>query len=631
MAVTITSTSDRITISGTYKAFTGGSGNTTTVIQFASGDAPATGDSGRFLLWKNGSNTGDWEVRFIESATASTVTVTDGGFSSAPPSGANFAISTNLADIDAAFADTIVRSAGRSYQIIDRDFALSSNAFVADVNASLSSKSTQTGSGFIATYPVANNCVLQFGRLVGGEANDSVETIGGCQLLFEVSNNTLMFTNQGSFASAGCVLNFYGCLLESISNGFGPFVRAPGPMRIIGCICDGPMGGRLYSAASELVDTRFSGNLSGGVAWSLGASFTRAIDNAFFYQNVGAIKSFQAFTGTFSNTRFADSNTYIIEAAAQSGLLFSFVDCTTFDVSKINGNTGNYEQLKSINYTITDSGGTGLTGVKVAVYDTLGGVQGGGVQTSSSGTVPAINARFFRKVHNVSTPISYAPFDIRIRRYGYTYLGFQSAVSEPIKQEVRLQANALLASTEAQAAAITGISLNFATETVTITANHNTQSLYDYYQYQLDQTANMVYGEDLIRSGTSFNLDDWDMVVDGATYTGDITTTGTITLQNGGLIIGTATDSVGTTTVTTLNLTGLQPNSEVRVYDAGTTTELAGVENSGTTFSTTLQSSSVDIVIHALGYEYQKIEGANTSSNLTLPIQQRVDRNYRNP
>ena len=630
MAVTFTSTSERITISGNYKAFTGASGSTTTVIQYSSGDAPASGDAGRFLLWKNGANTGDWEVRFIDSATAATVTVTDGGFSSAPPSGDDFVISTSLEDIDAAYADTIVRASGRSFQVIDRDLELASDAFVADVNASVSTKSTQTGSGFIATYPVADGCVLQFGRLVGGEANDSTETIGGCHVLLEVSNDTLMFTNQGSFNSSGPVLNFYGCLIESISNGLQPFIRAPGPMRIIGCVCDGPMGGRLYSAASELVDTRFSGNENGGVAWSLGASFTRPIDNAFFYQNVAAIKSFQGFTGTFSNTRFADSNTYIIEVSAQAGLLFSFIDCTTFDVSKINGNRGNYEQLKSINYTTTDASGTGLTGVKVAIYDNVGGVQGGGVQTSSSGTVPAINARFFRKDHNVSTPTNYAPFDIRIRRYGYTYLGFQSAVDEPIKQEVRLQTNTELASTEAEAAAIAGISLNFVTETVTITSNHSAQSLYDYYQYQLDQTANMVYGEDLVKSGTAFNLDDWDMVVDGATYTGDITTTGTITLSNGGLIIGTATDSAGTTTVTTLTLTGLQTNSEVRVYDSGTTTEIAGVENSGTSFSANIEASSVDIVIHSLGYEYQKIEGADTSANLTLPIQQRLDRNYQN-
>jgi hypothetical protein len=165
---------------------------------------------------------------------------------------------------------------------------------------------------------------------------------------------------------------------------------------------------------------------------------------------------------------------------------------------------------------------------------------------------------------------------------------------------------------------------------VTITEDADTQKLYDYYQYQLAQTANMVYGEDLIRTGVSFNLDDWDMVVDGCTYTGDITTTGTITLSNSGLIVGTATDSVGTTVVTTLTLTGLQANSEVRVFEAGTTTEVAGVENSGTTFTANISASSVDIVIHNVAYEYQKIEGADTSANLTLPIQQRFDRSYQN-
>ena len=294
---------------------------------------------------------------------------------------------------------------------------------------------------------------------------------------------------------------------------------------MIGCVMDGPMGGRLYSPASSLL-THVSA-ISRVVWRGRCGSFVRAIDNAFFYQNVAAIKSFQAFTGTFSNTRFADSNTYIIEAAAQAGLLFRFVDCTTFDVSKINGNTGNYEQLKSIKYTIADASGTGLTGVKVAVYDNTGSVQGGGVQTSSGGTVPAINARFFRKNHNVSTPSNFAPFDIRIRRYGYVYLGFSSAVSDPIEQEIRLVVNEDLVSSEAQAAAITGISLNFSTETVTITEDADTQKLYDFYQYQLDQTENFVYGEDLSRAGNAFDLDDWDMVVDGCMYTGDIDTTGT--------------------------------------------------------------------------------------------------------
>ena len=582
---TITSTSERIIIDGAYKDFTTGSGNTTTVIQYSSGDAPASGDTGRFLMWKNGSNTGDWEIRFIESATSSAVTITDGGFSSVPSSGEDFVISSNLDDIDSATLNSVMRKQGRSYQMRNRDFELTSGAFLADVNASLSTKSTHTGSGLITTYPIADNCALQFGRLIGGEANNSVETIEGCGIHFEVSNNTLMFTDQGAPSTTGPILNFYGCHGDSFSNGFITFIRSPGPMRIIGSIMDGPMGGRMYSPATELDSTRFSGNDNGGVAWSLGGTFTRPIDNTFFYQNNTAIKAFQGFQGVFSNTKFADSNTYIIDSSgAQSGLLFTFIDCTTFTDSKITNTKGNYKQAKSINYTIADSSGIGKTGVKVAVYDNAGAIQDG-IKTSSSGAVDAINAVFFDRAHG-STSVNKAPFDIRIRQYGNVYLGFQSAVSEPIKQEVRLAVNSSLVSTEAQAAAITGISLNFSTETVTITSNHNTQNLYDYYQYQLAQDAQMQYGESLIRTGDSFNLDNWDMVVDGCTYTGDATTTGLITLINGAIFQGTRTDQTGTVLAPRgVSVTGMVAGSTLRVYNTTTSAQVINEVVSGTSYT----------------------------------------------
>ena len=83
---------------------------------------------------------------------------------------------------------------------------------------------------------------------------------------------------------------------------------------------------------------------------------------------------------------------------------------------------------------------------------------------------------------------------------------------------------------------------------------------------------------------------------------------------------------------TTLTLTGLQNNTEVRVYDQGTTTEIAGVENTSTgTFTTGISVSSVDIVIHALGYLNQRLTNVDTSTDRTIPIQQTIDRQYENP
>jgi len=81
-----------------------------------------------------------------------------------------------------------------------------------------------------------------------------------------------------------------------------------------------------------------------------------------------------------------------------------------------------------------------------------------------------------------------------------------------------------------------------------------------------------------------------------------------------------------------LTLTGLQPNTEVRVYEAGTINEVGGVENSGTVESFDLLGiSAVNIVILSLQFEYLRLENVPTLSDITLPIQQLPDRNYENP
>ena len=79
-----------------------------------------------------------------------------------------------------------------------------------------------------------------------------------------------------------------------------------------------------------------------------------------------------------------------------------------------------------------------------------------------------------------------------------------------------------------------------------------------------------------------------------------------------------------------LTLSGLQPNTEVRVFEAGTTNELAGGENETGIFTTSVEVPSVDIFIHALGFLNQKLKAVNTTTSVSLPIQQRVDRQYQN-
>jgi len=85
----------------------------------------------------------------------------------------------------------------------------------------------------------------------------------------------------------------------------------------------------------------------------------------------------------------------------------------------------------------------------------------------------------------------------------------------------------------------------------------------------------------------------------------------------------------------TLTLTDLVANSEVRIYSAGTTTELDGIENCGTEFEYSynyVASTYVDIVVHHLEYEwFRQKDYPLASTAADLPIAQRKDRWYDNP
>lgn len=81
-------------------------------------------------------------------------------------------------------------------------------------------------------------------------------------------------------------------------------------------------------------------------------------------------------------------------------------------------------------------------------------------------------------------------------------------------------------------------------------------------------------------------------------------------------------------------LTGLVDNTEVRIYDSTLSTELYGIEDTsgGSTsyvYSTTVTDAVV--MIHNIAYETIRLVVQLDGENASIPIQQRFDRNYRNP
>lgn len=123
----------------------------------------------------------------------------------------------------------------------------------------------------------------------------------------------------------------------------------------------------------------------------------------------------------------------------------------------------------------------------------------------------------------------------------------------------------------------------------------------------------------------------------------DVTeTTGTVTIN----VTGGSTPTYKTAGATvvinnniTLTLTGLRENTEVRVYTAGTRTELAGTEAAtdgsldNRSFSFSVAAAiSVDITIFNINYNALYIKSFTTpSTSASVPISQVLDRSYDNP
>ncbi len=94
--------------------------------------------------------------------------------------------------------------------------------------------------------------------------------------------------------------------------------------------------------------------------------------------------------------------------------------------------------------------------------------------------------------------------------------------------------------------------------------------------------------------------------------------------------VATAGAIEASTSSATLKVVGIKDNTEVRIYQGET--ELAGIENSVGDFSWGYSvSGKVDIVLLHMDYEYIRLKGITlTGKDMTIPVQQRLDRNYKN-
>lgn len=641
MSATITYASSRVTITGAYKSLTGNS--TTTTITYVGGEAPASGDVGRFVLWCRGGTTvtGPWEIRRITAASATEITVHD-PWTAAPSDGDTFRISSNADDILAAQPSSGSKT-GTSSFTFSADLDLKSTAFFGSADESI--EWTRTSS--TTMFPVEPNCAIQCGVSWGGEGSALETTNGSRWSIRKTSSGDIqLYSSVNSRDESGFVFNMYGCLVETSSSGGYLFQRMRGPVRLIGCVFDGIMGGRFYHEASEWVACRMSGNNNAAPAWSIGATFTRDISDVRFYRNLMAMKSYLNFGGTLRDITFSNNSDIFDRGGANSAdSIFNFIDSTEFPVEDTSGNNGFVNQYRSVSLVTTDAGGSALDGVAVRVNNKNDATQGAIYTSSGGGIVPEILALRFQQAHGSTTMTGYAPFRIRQRRYGYRFVSSNAAIADPIKQTAAQGVDLNVTQDSTTAAAHTGITLtdhggspvSWQSKSwgITVVGDRSVNSsltasdIKHYLHYHLSQDA-AIGGK---ASGLLWhNLAPMAGLETEADTYGSVTKGVRIVDENGDAFPGFTrfqSDDLSYYTVPItddLTITSNQADTLIQIFETGTQT----IINSATAaiLVYTHSNETVDIVVQKAGYLPQRETGVVLSGDVTKSYTLQTDYSY---
>jgi len=150
-------------------------------------------------------------------------------------------------------------------------------------------------------------------------------------------------------------------------------------------------------------------------------------------------------------------------------------------------------------------------------------------------------------------------------------------------------------------------------------------------------TANSFPAGIIITGNGTINLEGTNIIFDDLlsvdiVYTG----TGTVNFTNTGT---TNVDSFICTSGGTVNIinnfnvtfSGAENNTEIRIFDAGTITEVDGIENTSGDFVASLVAGTYDVRIVSIDFKIREIKNLEVSQDFTFQVDQFTDRVYENP
>lgn len=544
------------------------------------------------------------------------IIITDEGSAASP---------VTLDTLVSEYGGVVIKTEDNTY-FISKNVHLDGTTFC---NFTLANITVDTRNHYIA-FRVSNDAVLQL-----GEIDADGNTFNGVS--FQLINCSANVWSQSG--QSGDLL-FYGSRISCVPNSpsqdfvFWRAYRNDSHLNdLIDCIIEGFSGtGRLQGL--RLRNTQIVNATLGFPPPLTVKAPTREIDalivrrcNAFFYWNVVLSESI-----TVRNLKERDNNNTALYMADFTGATATFINpdfenpTINFTNQEPSNNNANVFEFYSYNaVAVLDSDSSVQEDVKLAFYRSNGDEEYS--EVSDSGGV-FTEALLLKQFYNSSTPTTRTPHVLRLRKLNLIYVEQPVNAVTPVVNQFRLRVNNRIDNAIAHA----GITFDFANKTILIDDDNNFQTLYDSYQYHLQLTANMQYSEVLALVGESFNLDDYDLTVDDATYTGDLITTGNLTLSNGGKITGSYTDQNGTVAPSVqLTISVNQTGCDVVILEAGTSTVLASVdEQAGNDFIYVYSGTqTVDVGVVKQGFVVNYTYGfALNGLSTTLPVKLIADRNY---
>lgn len=178
--------------------------------------------------------------------------------------------------------------------------------------------------------------------------------------------------------------------------------------------------------------------------------------------------------------------------------------------------------------------------------------------TNANGTYIALDLLDCYREGTSRTDYQFFKFNLKARKYDYktageliftdrSFFAGNINLSAGYSEEVQMLEVPYLTLTEAQASALTGISIvanGTTTGTVTISENRTIAEIWQYYRYWISQFANFDSVDSWDFDNSTLNLGGWAFIT-SSSITGNLITTSTITLNTGGYISGSYTSQNG--------------------------------------------------------------------------------------